>query len=108
GIGGCNAAGGACSAAGQACRCNKDSDCVGGKCVGIPGDNDVACGAACTGSGPADAFDCQLGAPGIPSTPAVAFGYAPVSFTPGQYTPPASATTIDCSTTYDSSKHAFT
>ena len=108
-VGGCNDQGGACSASGQSCHCTADAQCPSGKCVLIHGENDVSCAAGCTGSGPTDGFDCALASPGIPSAPAAAsFGYAPSNFTPGKYTPPAGATTIDCNTTYDSSKHAFT
>jgi hypothetical protein len=107
--GGCNAAAGACSASGQNCRCTQDKQCSSGKCVNVTGDNDVSCGTACTGSGEKDGFDCALGSPGIPASPtATGFGYAPSNFTPSKYTPPSSATTIDCNTTYDSSMHAFT
>jgi hypothetical protein len=75
----------------------------------VAGDNDVSCGTGCTGSGGTDGFDCELASPGIPASPtATGFGYAPSNFTPGSYSPPSSATTIDCNTTYDSSKHAFT
>jgi hypothetical protein len=76
GAGGCNAAGGACSAQGQACFCTSDTLCPSGKCVKTAGKNDVSC-TACTGSGPADGFGCQLGAPGIPASCAATFGYTP-------------------------------
>jgi hypothetical protein len=72
------------------------------------GDNDFSC-TNCTGSGGRDGFDCALASPGIPASPAAAsFGFTPSNFVPGSYTPPATATTINCNTTYDSSKHAFT
>lgn len=104
--GGCNSAGGACSASGT-CFCTGDSQCGSGKCVKVTGQNDVSCG-SCTGTGAADGFDCQLGGPGIPASCVARFGYAPTNFAAASYTPPQSATTIDCTTTYDSTKHAFT
>jgi hypothetical protein len=56
-----------------------------------------------------DGFGCELASPGIPATPTVTgFGYTPSNFTSGSYTPPTSATTIDCNTSYSSTTHAFT
>jgi hypothetical protein len=75
----------------------------------VTAQNDVSCGTGCTGSGPADGFDCVLASPGIPASPIVTgFGYAPKNFTPGSYSPPSGATTINCDTAYDSTAHAFT
>ncbi len=106
--GGCNTAGGACSAAGT-CYCTSDAQCNSGKCLKVSGQNDVSCGANCTGAGAADGFDCVLASPGIPATCAApTFGYTPSNFAPGTYTPPATSTTINCNTTYNSSTHAFT
>jgi hypothetical protein len=108
-VGGCNEAAGACTAPGQGCHCTQDSQCGSGKCVLVSDDNDISCGTGCTGSGTKDGFDCVLASPGIPASPAVTgFGYAPSNFTPSQYAPPSTPTTVDCNTTYDSSKHAFT
>jgi hypothetical protein len=106
--GGCNAAGGACTASGQGCYCVRDNQCLSRKCVTVVGQNDVSCGAGCTGSGAADGFDCLLASPGIPTISPPAFGYVPSNFNPASYTAPLTATTIDCSTTYDSSAHSFT
>ncbi len=78
--GGCNAAGGACSSPGQRCYCTSDTSCRSGKCVKTTGQNDVSC-ANCTGSGAADGFDCQLGAPGIPASCTGNFGYTPSNLT---------------------------
>jgi hypothetical protein len=36
------------------------------------------------------------------------FGYAPANFAPDAYTPPTSATIIDCATSYSATTHAFT
>jgi hypothetical protein len=107
-IGGCNASGGACTGAGQACYCTSDGNCTNGKCVKTTGQNDVSCGSGCTGSGAADGFGCALASPGIPAACAPSFGYTPSNFAAGSYTPPATATTINCNTTYSSSTHAFT
>ncbi len=108
-VGGCNAAGGACTAAGQGCYCTKDSACKSGKCVKTTGQNDVSCAASCTGAGPTDGFGCALAAPGIPATCAASsFAYTPSNFAPGSFVAPATATTIDCDTTYNSSTHTFT
>lgn len=108
-VGACNAPGGACTAAGQTCACTKDSDCKSGKCVKTAGRNDVACAAACTGTGAADGLSCALIAPGIPAAcGGASFAYAPSNFAPGSFTPPAMPTTIDCDPTYNASTHAFT
>ncbi len=74
----------------------------------VPGQNDVSCGARCTGSGPTDSIDCLLAAPGIPALAPAAFAYTTSNFQPSAFTPPSTSTTIDCDTTYDSSAHAFT
>jgi hypothetical protein len=81
--GGCDNASGACTAAGQSCYCTIDSQCPGGAngtaggghCVKTTGHNELSCGAGttnCSGTGSADAFDCELAAPGVPAaaTPA--------------------------------------
>ena len=100
--GGCNTSGGACTAAGQRCACDNDNQCPSGKCVPVAGQNNLSCGAQCTGTGMADGFGCQP-----PTCSATAFGYAPSSFTPASYTPPPNAT-IDCNGTYSSTTHTFT
>jgi hypothetical protein len=100
--GACNAAGGACTTSGEHCACDDDSQCPSGKCVRIAGENDLSCGALCTGSGAADGFGCE---PQACTTSA--FGYAPSNFIPTSYTPPANAT-IDCNGTYSSTSHTFT
>jgi hypothetical protein len=104
--GACN---GTCSQS-STCACASDSECGSGKCVEATGRNDQSCGAACTGSGPADGFGCELASPGIPATCATTFGYAPSNFAPASLLghAPAAPTTIGCDLTYDSSSHAFT
>jgi hypothetical protein len=98
--GGCNSPNRVCHAAGH-CYCAADNDCKVGKCVSVPGQNDVSCGTSCSGSGTVDGFNCQL------TCASGAFGYIPSNFAPGSYTAPAGATT-DCNATYDSSQHKFT
>ncbi len=108
-VGGCNAPSGACISAGQPCSCIRDSDCKSGKCVKTSGRNELSCGGGCTGTGAADGLGCALAAPGIPAACAApSFVYTPSNFVPASYTPPATATTIDCNTTYNSTTHAFT
>jgi hypothetical protein len=107
-VGGCNGSGGACTASGQACYCTSDANCTSSKCVKTTGQNDVSCGSGCTGSGAADGFGCALASPGIPAACGPAFGYTPSNFAPKSYTPPATGTTINCNTTYNSTTHAFT
>jgi hypothetical protein len=107
--GGCNAPGGACTDAGQTCHCTSDTQCASRKCVATPGQNDISCAGNCSGTGPADGFDCELAAPGIPATPTPAtttFGYLPSNFSPSAFHPPAADTT-DCNATYDSTRHAI-
>ena len=80
-----------CAATGQSCVCAKDSDCSAGagKCV-----SSGACTTGpCTGSGAADGFNCQLGNPGIPSSPTVAAGY---TFAPGEGVPNTGYTKCLC------------
>jgi hypothetical protein len=105
--GGCNAEGGFCASGGQSCACFADSQCLSGRCVPVAGQNDLSCATNCTGSGPGDGFGCELASPGIPSVAPRAFPYTPHNFAPASYTPPASATLIDCNTTYSSTTHAF-
>ncbi len=105
--GGCNASGGACSAVGP-CHCTSDSQCGSGKCLKVSGENDVSCGANCTGAGATDGFDCTLAAPGIPATPTTSgFGYTPSNFSTTGHAPPSTDTTISCDLTYNSTTHAF-
>jgi hypothetical protein len=69
---------------------------------------DGGCVSAATGCASILAPDaCTAGACSAPDGGVTGFGYTPSHFTPSQYAPPSSATTIDCATTYDSSKHAF-
>ena len=107
-VGGCNSADAGCTGAGQSCGCVDDRQCLSGHCVPVPGLNDIACGGRCTGSGASDGFDCLIAAPGIPPLSPSVFGYAPSNFSPGSFSPPATSTTIDCDTTYDTALHAFT
>jgi hypothetical protein len=105
--GGCNAPGGLCNASGQRCSCTTNAQCPSGLCVAALGQNDLSCGARCTGSGVADGFGCLLASPGIPTVSNSAFAYTPRNFVAANYTPPTSATIIDCDTTYDSTDHTF-
>jgi hypothetical protein len=99
--GGCNTQGGSCPAA-ATCYCTADSECHGNKCVAVPGENDIACGGACSGSGATDGFGCEL-ATCVPTR----FTYTPSTFAPAKYSPPTMPTT-DCNGTYSSTSHAFT
>ncbi len=103
--GGCNQAAGACSSA-EACYCTSDSQCISGKCVVASGRNDVSCGSSCSGSGPADGFQCALSTPGIPASCTVAaFAYTPANLTAAQLSAlsPVAAVDLGCAgtVTYD-------
>jgi hypothetical protein len=71
----------------------------------------MSCGSSCTTTGvAADGFGCVLQANGIPATPTASssFGYTPANFSTTSHGPPATATTINCNTSYSSSTHQFT
>ena len=69
----------------------------------------MSCGSELHGLGRGRWLRLLLAAPGIPAAcVSPSFGYTPSNFVPAGHTPPSTATTIDCNTTYDSSTHAFT
>jgi hypothetical protein len=94
--GSCNSAGGACTSNGQGCYCTSDSSCKSGKCVKTAGQNDSSC-TSCSGSGPADGFDCQLGSPGVAASCASTFSYTPSNLTAAQLSALAPVSPVDLS-----------
>jgi hypothetical protein len=57
----------------------------------------VSCGSRCTGSGPADGFQCALGSPGIPAACSRSFGYTPANLTASLLTALAPVAPVDLS-----------